>query len=203
MSDRSTRRPCRFDAVHHQKQPAERAHSRVVPTDNICPRGLPRCRNGFFREASPASVRKKTFRRCAKFLVRIRICRLATRRARRHRRWLHRRSQNTPQRVRPARIAANGSVAGRCLPMHGRDSCRPDPAGRRGPVFAGRMLMGRSVTRAAVYGVAGGAEEALPACAVTGRRSRTGATGGAGRDSNRLTDESALLKCCRQCMAPR
>jgi len=45
--------------------------------------------------------------------------------------------------------------------------------------------------------------KAPPACAVTNRRSRTGATGGVSRGSNRLTVETALLKCYRQCTTPR
>lgn len=44
---------------------------------------------------------------------------------------------------------------------------------------------------------------APPACAVTGRRSRTRATGGVSRDSKRLSTEVVLLTCCRQCSTPR
>ena len=38
--------------------------------------------------------------------------------------------------------------------------------------------------------------KAPPACAVTDRRSRTGATGGVSRSSNRLSTVVVLHKCC-------
>ena len=43
----------------------------------------------------------------------------------------------------------------------------------------------------------------FPPVPLPSRRSRTGATGGVNRGRNRLTVETALLKCCRQVRTPR
>ncbi len=80
-----------------------------------------------------------------------------------------------------------------------RASRRNAICARRGSeIAAGEVAVGIEVSCWISQG-----EKTPPTGAVTDRRSRTGATGGVSRGTNRLSTEVVLLKWCRQCTTPR